>query len=109
MQEVIANNASMKFFIYFIITIVAVAVVAGFFIVGSPQEERLRRFDEQRVSDLQNLQYQILNYWQNKNKLPVVLSDLRDDISGFVPPVNPESGAEYGFRVIDNKQLKFDL
>jgi len=100
----------MKYFTYFIIAVVTVAVITGFFIVGSPQEERLRRFDEQRVGHLQTLQYQILNYWQNKGGLPAKLSDLRDDISGFVPPVDPEkSGVEYDYRVIDEKQLKFEL
>ncbi|KKU91798.1 MAG: hypothetical protein UY23_C0001G0404 [Candidatus Jorgensenbacteria bacterium GW2011_GWA1_48_11] len=89
----------MKFFVYAVILIVAAAVVAGFFMVGSPQEERLRRFDDKRVSDLQFLQSEIISYWQNKNKLPDDLVALRDDIRGIYPPNDPESGAAYGYEV----------
>jgi uncharacterized membrane protein len=38
-------------------------LVWGFFIAGSPMEQRSIRMDEQRISDLQNLQYEITNYW----------------------------------------------
>lgn len=87
----------MKYFSYTIIAIVAVAVITGFFIVGSPQKERLRRFDEQRVTDLQSIQYQIVNYWQNKSTLPPDLAALNDSISGFAVPVDPQTGASYGY------------
>ena len=77
----------------------AISVIAGFFIVGSPQSERLRRFDDQRVSDLQIIQGQIIYYWQNKEKLPAKLDDLKDPISGFTPDKDPETGADYGYEV----------
>jgi len=89
----------MKYFVYTVIGIVTVAVVAGFFIVGSPQEERLRRFDERRVSDLRYLQSEILNYWINKSRLPADLSLLRDDIRGVRAPIDPETGDSYGYAV----------
>lgn len=89
----------MKIFIYIVISIVAISVIAGFFIVGSPQEERLRRFDEKRVSDLQFFQSEIINFWMNKGKLPEKLSDLRDDIRGIAIPTDPETGAEYGYNI----------
>ncbi len=96
-----------KFFIYAIIAIVAAAVVAGFFIVGSPQQERLRRFDEQKVSDLQIIQGQIIYYWQNKQKLPASLNDLKDPISGFNPAKDPQTGSDYGYEV--KGKLEFSL
>lgn len=96
-----------KIFIYAIIAIVALAVVAGFFIVGSPQQERLRRFDDQRVSDLQIIQGQIIYYWQNKEKLPAILNDLKDPISGFNPGKDPQTGADYVYEVKD--KLEFSL
>ena len=97
----------MKYFVSAIIGIVAAAVVAGFFIVGSPQEERLRRFDDRRVSDLQTLQYQIVNHWQTKNKLPETLGDLSDSISGFMAPRDPSNGSAYEFRAAST--LSFEL
>ncbi len=93
------SNAARKIFIYAIVAAVAVSVAAGFFIVGSPQKERLRRFDERRISDLQNIQSQIIYYWQNKERLPQTLSDLKEPISGFIPAKDPETGADYAYQV----------
>ena len=89
----------MKLLAYIVIGVVAAAVVAGFFIVGSPQEERLRQFDDRRVSDLQTVQSQIIYYWQRKVALPPNLDALDDDISGFRHSHDPETGAEYEYRV----------
>ena len=49
--------------------VVCVSVIGGFFIIGSPQTQRLYRFDEQRVSDLTNIQWQVVNFWQQKERL----------------------------------------
>lgn len=88
-----------RYFIYTIIGIVTAAIVVGFFIVGSPQEERLRRFDEQRISDLQYLQSQIIQYWQSKEGLPENLEILRDDLRGVTVPIDPQTGEGYGYEV----------
>lgn len=88
-----------KRFIYGVSGIVVVTVVAGFFVVGSPQKERLLRFDDRRVSDLQSLQSEVLFFWQSKNRLPEVLAQLEDDIRGIRAPHDPETGAEYGYEV----------
>ena len=50
--------------------VVLVGIVAGFFIVGTPAEQREKRFDEQRVNDLQNIQNRVINYWSKKGTLP---------------------------------------
>ena len=96
-----------KIFIYMIIAIVAAAIIAGFFLVGSPNNARLMKFDEQRISDLQIIQSQIIYYWQNKEKLPVTLNDLKDPISGFNPGKDPETDADYGYEV--KGDLEFSL
>ncbi len=87
----------MKAFPVAVIGVVAVAVVGGFFVVGSPATERVRRFDERRVSDLQSIQWETVNYWQKKGRLPSEISALRDDIRGFVPPSDPETGMAYEY------------
>lgn len=82
-----------------VIVVVAVGVVAGFFFAGSPQQQRLIRFDNQRISDLQIVQSQIVSYWQRKEKLPATLLDLEDDISGFQAPRDPETQQAYEYIV----------
>lgn len=89
------------------IVIVLTSLISGFFIVGSPATQRSRRFDEERVQHLQILQSQIVNYWVLKSKLPESLGGLTDNISGFSPPTDPESGQAYEYR-IDGK-LSFEL
>ncbi len=42
------------------------AIVAGFFIVGTPGEQRNARFDERRVRDLQSIQGEVINFYSSK-------------------------------------------
>ena len=74
-------------------------IITGFVIVGSPREQRAIRFDEQRVNDLTNIQWQIINYWQKKQALPQSLSDLNDPISNYSVPVDPETGTAYEYSI----------
>lgn len=87
--------------------LILASVIAGFFIVGTPQEQRRIKFDDQRISDLQNIQGQIINYWINKNALPVILTDLNDSISGFFVPQDPETKAPYIYKITG--LLSFEL
>lgn len=97
----------MKYFAYTIITIVAATIVAGFFIVGSPKAERMRRFDDQRISHLQIIQSEILNFWMNKERLPKNLDELTDSLRGFKAPTDPESQIAYEYKTTGT--LSFDL
>ena len=84
-------------------------IVWSFMIMGSPQSQRDWRLDDRRVSDLQNIQYQVINYWQQKEKLPVALTDLTNPISGSSLPVDPEfnKGKVYEYTIKD--KMSFEL
>lgn len=71
------------------IVLVLASIILGFVAVGSPAKQRAIRFDNQRVNDLSNIQWRIVTYWQNNEKLPASLENLRDDISGFAIPTDP--------------------
>lgn len=92
---------------YAVIAAVIVAVISGFFFIGSPARQRDLRFDEQRVGHLQTLQYGIVNDWQAKRELPASLSELEDPLIGFSVPVDPETGSAYEYRVLG--ELTFEL
>lgn len=87
--------------------IVLAAIVTGFFIVGSPAKQRAMRFDDQRVQDLQNIQGNITNYWTQKSKIPAQLNDLTDSLSGFTPPMDPDTKQLYEYSVKD--EYAFEL
>ena len=96
-----------KIFTWGVLAAIVIIVVIGIFVAGSPFKQRLVRFDQQKVNDLQTIQGQIVNYWMQKERIPTTLGDLRDNISGFMPPLDPQSGAEYGYRTTGN--LSFEL
>jgi hypothetical protein len=75
--------------------LVLVTIASGFLIMGTPWQIRLYRFDDQKVSDLQNIQYQIVNYWQQKEKLPDPLTELQDPLSGWLMPLDPQTHTSY--------------
>lgn len=80
------------------VAVLAVATIgAGFIIVGTPAQARLARFDAEKVSDLQNIQYQVINYWQAKQKLPASIGDLDNSLAYAPLPVDPQTGEPYTY------------
>lgn len=84
-----------------------VTIVAGFFIVGTPWQARLYRYDDEKITNLQTIQSQVVSYWQAKQNLPGTLGDLTDSISGFYVPNDPQTGTSYEYRVTG--ALSFEL
>lgn len=74
-------------------------IVSGFFIIGSPTYVRMLRYDDQKVQDLQSIQYQITNYYQQKRTLPKNLEQLNDPLNNFQVPTDTQTGASYVYEV----------
>ena len=85
------------------------AIGYSFSIMGSPATQRALRLDDRRVNDLQNLQYQVINYWQQKEELPKDLTALSNPLSGYSVPVEPEfeKGKKYEYAV--KGKMTFEL
>jgi hypothetical protein len=77
--------------------VVLIAIITGFFIVGSPAKQRAQRFDDRRLSDLQSIQWQVVAYWQNTGHLPEMTDDLIDSLTGSTVPIDPETGEAYTY------------
>lgn len=82
------------------VVVVLAGIISGFVVVGSPAKQRSIRMDNQRVSDLSTIQWQIITYWQQKEVLPSTLADLNDPISSYITPTDPKTKAQYDYRVI---------
>ncbi len=91
---------------YGVAALVLVSIISGFFIIGSPASARDKRLDTQRVSDLQNIQYQVVNYWQQKEKMPKSLQDLYDPISNSYIPADPQTGKAYTYQAAGGMSFK---
>lgn len=100
-RETIATSKPSKILAAATAAVVLGSIVAGFFIIGTPGHQRLVRSDERRVNDLQSIQSNIVHYWQTKEVLPQTLDNLKDNISGFVPPKDPETDAAYDYKIVD--------
>ncbi|MDO8425777.1 MAG: DUF5671 domain-containing protein [bacterium] len=86
-----------------LVATIAAAVVAGFVVNGSPVSSRRANIDMQRVNDLNSIQWNVVEVWQRTGALPTSLDMLRDDISGYVPPVDPETEQPYEYAVIGER------
>lgn len=76
-----------------------VTIIAGFFIVGTPAQARLARFDTQKVNDLQNIQSQVVYFWQAKQKLPTAITDLNNSLNYGPVPTDPQTGQSYTYQI----------
>lgn len=59
--------------------ILLVSIVLGFAVIGSPRTQRILRLDEQKITDLQNIQWQVINYWQVNGFIPNEMPNLPND------------------------------
>jgi hypothetical protein len=73
-------------------------IVVGFIVGGTPSDVRALRFDETRISNLQDIQWQVTSYYQNHAVLPETLDALSNDISGYRAPLDPETNASYEYK-----------
>ena len=101
------QSSKPKLIAWIVSAVILASIIYGFFLIGLPSSQRARRFDEQRVNNLSIIQSEIINYWQLKNKLPQTLNDLRSQITGFVPPTDPETGQSHEYAVTG--ALSFNL
>lgn len=93
------TSVSRKVWLGVAVVIILGSIIWGFSVLGSPRTQRLIKYDTQKVSDLRNIQYQVINYWQMKAKLPTDLAALNDSISGYMSPTDPQTQQAYTYKV----------
>jgi hypothetical protein len=90
-----ANSVSVAALLLCILTI-----VSGFVLLGSPATIRLQHLDQQKVTDLQNLESNIYMYAENKTTLPVKLTDIEDNNYSYgLHFVDAQTNKPYEYRV----------
>lgn len=68
------------------------SLIASFFFVDSPFKARAIREDDERVNRLQNISWQVENYYRENNTLPTGLEDIEDRLTrnALIDPVSGE-------------------
>ncbi len=102
----LTNPGRSKMVAYGALIVVLATIVGGFFIIGSPMSARQYQADEQKTQDLSSIQWQVIDYWQAKQKLPAAISDLNNPLSGFTVPTDKETGAAYGYEATGATSFK---
>jgi len=98
--------------------IVAIAIVWGLVLSGSPAAQRLRRFDEKRIEHLRVIHQEILNIVFNGQPYPPdaspqqpLPSSLEEVVAKAVyqrPEIfDPETGMPYEYRVVNSTTYEF--
>jgi len=83
------------------------AIVYGIVIIGSPSAQRAKMMDETRVNDLSSIQSQIVySQWENKGTVPASLDALKDPISGYTLPTDPETKANYEYTMLSKNSFE---
>lgn len=85
---------------------VAIAVVAGFLALGSPQEERRRRLDDVRVDDLRALGNAVAESFDRTGALPATLAALEPVAPRTFPLGDPATGVPYEYAAIDDSSFR---
>lgn len=77
---------------------VLVAVLVGLYLIGSPAEARLRRFDERRVDDLQSAHAAIQSYWITRGRLPPAPDSVPEAFPNGPRFRDPSTGIPYSYQ-----------
>ncbi|MEO6462132.1 MAG: hypothetical protein ABIP29_03570 [Candidatus Eisenbacteria bacterium] len=85
---------------------VAVAMVAGFLALGSPQDERRRRLDEVRVHDLMALRSAVAGHFERTGTLPPALAALDPRPSKPSATDDPAGRGPYGYAVLTDSSFQ---
>lgn len=80
------------------VSVIVLSIIGGFYFVGTPGGAREQKLDGERVSALQTIQGQVVMYWNQKDKLPEQLDDLKDPLNGFWIPLDPETKQSYQYK-----------
>ncbi len=80
---------------------VVVAVAGGLYLLGSPFDERARRLDDRRVSDLASRAFAVDLFWTRRGVLPASLEELRSEPTEATSFVDPSTGRPYSYHALD--------
>ncbi|MDB5254611.1 MAG: hypothetical protein JWL80_677 [Parcubacteria group bacterium] len=83
------------------------AIIWGFSVLGSPRTQRNQRVDAEKLMNLQTIQSEIISNYQSKGVLAPNLASLKDSVSYFTLPTDPDTKTDYEYKVTG--PLTFEL
>jgi hypothetical protein len=91
----------------FSIVVAILGLSLGFAAAGSPREARLMGLDNQRVQSLEQISSAVGGFASTNKRLPQSLAELNKSVAYYVPSItDPESGQEYGYRIVSENEFE---
>jgi hypothetical protein len=104
------NSKSRKVWTVISMAIILASIIWGFSVLGSPRTQQFKKYDEQKVSDLQQLNSAVGSYYVLKGNLPKTFSDL---ISGsgyyYFNQKDPQTNQPYEYVLTDQNTKSYQL
>lgn len=88
------------------VLVVIASVIWAFSVLGSPRTQRLYKYDEQKISDLMNIDSSIQNYYSTKKSLPKNFTEL-SQLNYYINTIDPQKNVSYEYKV--NGPLIYEL
>ncbi len=85
--------------------VVVAAIVTGVVILGAPSEERARRLDLRRVSELEGIKTAVNFHHQRTGRLPASLGELSNQ-AGVRISADPVTAVPFGYRAISSDEFE---
>lgn len=85
-----------NFWRIYALVLVLGSIVWGFSVLGSPQTQRLYKYDAEKINGLQNMKGQIEAYYGTNSKLPNNAEDLKD-INFYGSVIDPQTNLPYEY------------
>lgn len=89
--------------------IMLIALIYGIAESGSPWDTRGRRFDQTRISDLNNIKSAIDNYYATNRVLPTNLTDLKNSNYSYYSINDPETNVQYLYKTTNVNGTSYQL
>lgn len=98
------NRYKIALRILFIFITIAVlgTIITGFFFIGSPSEQRLRKLDNQKIQSIENIRAVLDQYYLTNKKLPQDLTELNSLKYNGANFVDQQTQKNFGYKAIDD-------
>ncbi len=103
-EEMVGPRPGLRWFASGVSAVVAVALIAGLVVAGSPGRARARQLDSRRETDLAAIASAIDRYWIWHERLPNSLEELSSERRVSLRSVgDPESSLAYQYRITGDR------
>lgn len=89
-----------------VVAVVGAAVAAGMFVLGRPSDERARRIDQQRRTDLEGASRAVNGFWTREKRLPRSLDEVGSYPGLPYAVADPVTRRDYEYRPLDGRRYE---